>query len=241
MVVDERLERLYEKVDLVKGAGDPSRGKLCVMSFVAFLAGESHSDQPRTASPLIRSLAIRINDAIPRAMRQELKPFVPRIIGTNDGYDAERAAMLRAAVDLEILPRVCRDFLATGASRRWRRMAEFRKLSGRLFDITHASEPPLDGEPACKLAEAIASLLCFCGAEAPDLAARRWYWEKAIEILDRACDIGEERPPVAFNAARMERLEQILVHRSAVERGKAITGRTTSYLRAVLSRAANAL
>ncbi|MGH7191194.1 MAG: hypothetical protein ACREF0_18650, partial [Acetobacteraceae bacterium] len=70
MVVDERLERLYEKVELVKGAGDPSQGKLCVMSFVALLAGEGHSDRPRTASPLIRELAVRINDAMPRAMRQ---------------------------------------------------------------------------------------------------------------------------------------------------------------------------
>lgn len=92
--MDERLERLYRHVELVRGAGDPRSGKLCRVSFVAFLAGEGHSDRAVTASPLIRELAVRINDAMPQEMRQKLKPFVPRIFGTNDGRDVQRAAML---------------------------------------------------------------------------------------------------------------------------------------------------
>ncbi len=240
MVVDERLERLYEKVELVKGAGDPSQGKLCVMSFVALLAGEGHSDRPRTASPLIRELAVRINDAMPRTMRQELKPFVPRIVGTNDGHDAARASMLRAAVDLEILPRICRDFLGCRASRRWRRMTEFRELSSRLVNLTGTSEGALDPQSGCKLAEAVASLLCFCATEAPEPASRRWYWAQAIEILDRACCIGQEGLPVAIDDARMGRIEQVLMQRERADRSKAVAGRTAGYLRAILSWTANA-
>lgn len=240
MVVDERLERLYEKVELVKGAGDPSQGKLCVMSFVALLAGEGHSDRPRTASPVVRELVVRINDAMPRAMRQELKPFVPRIVGTNDGHDAARASMLRTAVDLEILPRICRDFLGCRASRRWRRMTEFRELSSRLVNLTGASDGALDPQSGCKLAEAVASLLCFCAAEAPEPASRRWYWAEAVEILDRACCIGEDGPTERIEDGRMVRIEQVLAQRDRADRGKAVAGRTAGYLRAIFAWTTNA-
>jgi len=240
MVVDERLERLYEKVELVKGAGDPSQGKLCVMSFVALLAGEGHSDRPRSASPLIRELAVRINDAMPRTMRQELKPFVPRIVGTNDGHDAARARMLRAAVDLEILPRICRDFLGSRASRRWRRMTEFRELSSRLVNLTGDSDEAVDMQSGCRLAEAVASLLCFCAAEAPEPALRRWYWAEAVEILDRACCIGQEEAAVAIDDARMRRIEQVLTQREGTDRSKVVVTRTSGYLRAILAWTVNA-
>ena len=103
-------------------------------------------------------------------MRQDLKPFVPRIVGTNDGRDAERAALLREITEKEILPRVCADFLAKGTLRGWRRTTEFRELSSRLFDLAHARDVDADSSSRCKLAAAIASLLCFCATEAPDAA-----------------------------------------------------------------------
>ncbi|MGH7118642.1 MAG: hypothetical protein ACREFP_06600 [Acetobacteraceae bacterium] len=240
MIVDARLERLYEKVELVKGAGDPSQGKLCVMSFVALLAGEGHSDRPRTASPLIRELVVRVNDAMPRAMRQDLKPFVPRIVGTNDGRDAARASVLRSAVDLEILPRICKDFLGCRASRRWRRMTEFRELSSRLVNLTGASDGALDPQSGCKLAEAVASLLCFCAAEAPEPATRRWYWAEAVELLDRCCCIAQEGSSAAIDDTRFERIEHVLTQRERADRSKAVAGRTAGYLRAILTWTTNA-
>lgn len=235
MVIDQRLERLYEQIELVKGAGDPRRGKLCVMSFVAYLAGEGHSDRPAAASPLIRELAVRVNDALPRAMRQQLKPFVPRIIGTNDGCDGERALVLRNVTESEILPRICTDFLASGHLRGWRRMAEFRELSSRLFDLTHAWDPHADAQARSKLVVAVASLLCFCGAEAPEPEARVWYWQKAIELLDRICDIGGERSPAAINTMRLQKLEQMFAHRERMQKGKAMTDRAVGYLRTLLT------
>jgi hypothetical protein len=57
------------------------------MSFVACLAGEKESDAPRCASPVIRAFAILINEQMPREVRQRLKPFAPRIVGTKDGLD----------------------------------------------------------------------------------------------------------------------------------------------------------
>lgn len=73
MLMNSRFEEFYSQVELVRGAGDRRRAQLCVMSFVAFLAGENHSDNPVTASPFIRRFAITINDAVPTPLRQDLK------------------------------------------------------------------------------------------------------------------------------------------------------------------------
>ena len=46
MSVNLAVERLYEEVELVRGTGNRHRGELCIMSFVAYLAGEPHTDSP---------------------------------------------------------------------------------------------------------------------------------------------------------------------------------------------------
>ena len=57
MIVDLELQRLYDRVRLVRGKGDRRAGTLCIMTFVALLAGERHTDAPSTASPVLRALA----------------------------------------------------------------------------------------------------------------------------------------------------------------------------------------
>ncbi len=64
MDLDLRLQRAFDRIELVSGAGDPRAGTMCVMSFAAFLAGEAaHTDDPVGASRLIRAFAIPINAA----------------------------------------------------------------------------------------------------------------------------------------------------------------------------------
>ena len=100
------LQRAFDRVELVSGSiGDPGEGRMCLMSLVAFLAGEPHSDAPGCASPLIQAFAVVVNDHMPHEARQRLKPFAPRIIGTNDGFDPVRAAVLRHALAEGILAR----------------------------------------------------------------------------------------------------------------------------------------
>lgn len=106
MLTELQLQRLYDRVELVPGVGDPRRGQLCIMSFVAFLAGEGHGDMPRTASPLIREFAIPVNDRVDAPTRQRLKPLAPRIIGTADGRDEERSELLYRAIMDEVVPEV---------------------------------------------------------------------------------------------------------------------------------------
>ena len=91
---DLRLQRVLDRFELVSGIGEPCEGTACVMSLVAHLAGEGHTDRPACASLLVRAFAMPVNDHMPRGARQRLKPFAPRIIGTNDGLDRVRAAVL---------------------------------------------------------------------------------------------------------------------------------------------------
>ena len=105
MDLDPRLQRAFDRVELVGGTiGDPGDGRMCLMSLVAFLAGEPHSHSPGCASPVVQAFAVAVNDHMPRAARQRLKPFAPRIIGTDDGLDRLRAAILRRALAEEIPP-----------------------------------------------------------------------------------------------------------------------------------------
>ncbi len=63
---DLRLQqRVLDRFELVGGNGEPDKGTARVMSLVAHLAGEGHTDRPRCASPLIRHFAIPVNDTCP--------------------------------------------------------------------------------------------------------------------------------------------------------------------------------
>jgi hypothetical protein len=72
--IDEALARFQ----LIGGsAGDPDENTACVMTALSWVAGESWSDHPKCAHPVLANLAIRTNDH-------------------GDTTEAERAAILRA-------------------------------------------------------------------------------------------------------------------------------------------------
>jgi hypothetical protein len=53
---DLRLQqRVLDRFELVIGIGEPDEGTACVMSLVAHLAGEGHTDRPRSATSPSRS------------------------------------------------------------------------------------------------------------------------------------------------------------------------------------------
>ncbi len=71
----------------------PEEGR-CAMEWVAYIAGEPHSDEPSCVSPVLRAFCISFNDDLDDDTRQRLRPFLARTIGTaGDGRDAERAWM----------------------------------------------------------------------------------------------------------------------------------------------------
>jgi len=75
-----------------KGSHATAEDGRCAMEFVAYLAGEPHSDSPVCVSPLLRGYGIALNDVLPDDLRQRLRPYLARCIGTaGDGRDMERS------------------------------------------------------------------------------------------------------------------------------------------------------
>src|SRR5215213_335484 len=194
MDLDPRLQRALDRVELVGGSiGDPGQGRMCLMSLVAFLAGEGHSDAPGCASPVVQAFAVAVNDHMPRAARQRLKPFAPRIIGTGDGFDRLRAAILRRALAEEIPPEA-----PAGPRPAWRgapapgRFAKLRRLwrwlrkdeRGRLLDRA------LSRDDGVHLAREAARLIARSARHAPCAREQERRWDAAVGLLDRLCDVG---------------------------------------------------
>jgi hypothetical protein len=60
---------------------EPAAG-MCVMEAAAYLAGEPFSDHPECASPVIGAFLRNWNDALPDDDRQNLKQYIPRLVGS---------------------------------------------------------------------------------------------------------------------------------------------------------------
>ena len=212
MDLDSGLQRAFERIQLVSGTiGDPGDGRLCLMSLVAFLAGEPHSDAPGCASPLVQAFAVLVNDHMPRAARQRLKPFAPRIIGTDDGFDRLRAAILRQALAEEIPPEAPgrgpngHGAPAGGGFAKLRRLWRWLRKDerGRLLDRG------LSRDDGVYLAREAARLIARAARRAADAREQERCWDAAIGLLDRLCDAGAPaaRRGPGVQAERLARLE----------------------------------
>lgn len=224
MAQDPRVERLLDTVELVRSRGDPERGRLCMMSLVAFLAGEEHGDRPRTASPLIAAFARPINDAMDRGTRQRLIPFAPRVIGTAADGDHLRGEIMHLALMQTLLPAVIRDLQVNARGQSQAREAEdTARLVGELRDTPLEAQPRLvqdarwdraaligpirvavaahrngHGE---QQAEAVARILIAAVSGLARPSRRSWYWDLAVGLLDRLCEV-ERAPAPAPETAR---------------------------------------
>ena len=218
---DLRLQqRILDRFELVSGSGEPDEGTACVMSLVAYLAGEGRTDRPACASPLIRHFAIPVNDRMPPEARRRLKPFVPRLIGTNDGLDGARAEVLRRALVEVVLPRAWGCCPASSPRGPASRLAgPFRRLRVRLLRgnllrhidrlLEEAERGGGRGQEA-ELASAAGHLLALCARDAWDAREAEWYWNQAIGLLDQLCEVGAQARqdaagvPAAGPAPRLE-------------------------------------
>ena len=70
--------------------------EMCIMEAVAYVAGEPWSDHPTCASPVISAFLRSYNDLVSDQVRQTLKPFIPRLIGTAASESVERRRALMA-------------------------------------------------------------------------------------------------------------------------------------------------
>ncbi|WP_162854548.1 hypothetical protein [Sphingobium estronivorans] len=209
------LERLFDRVELIRGRGDRRSNRLCIMTFVALLAGEGHTDDPRTASPFIRNFAVRLNDCLPDAQRQQLKFFAPRIVATRDDSDNLRAETVRSSFAQEILPQLkcdhAHEWLPESA------LARIKSFAAQPFALASTASPALlerlrlqaNKSEFNAVARAAADLLVVCAQSAPP-EKEAWYWGKAIELLDRLCDIGAKPTGVAISEQALQQAERRL-------------------------------
>jgi hypothetical protein len=123
-------------IHLISGAGSPDGDELCVMQWVARFAGEPVTDHPACTSPVLTAFAIAWNDAASDEQRQELIPYIPRLVGTAGDSAADerrawpatdwlvrtftptwlrRAGLTERAAELEALPELTSTELARSA------------------------------------------------------------------------------------------------------------------------------
>lgn len=213
MTTDFSHQRLYDSIELVPRVGNRSDNELCVMSLVALLAGERHTDRPTVACPVIATFAIKVNDSIDCDARQTLKPFAPRIIGTRDELARRRAWVLTNAILGEVLPQRALEAgkpipVALAEQLRIRSQSfepeEIQDLyallrreagnldldRGRLADFRYLLRACTRGSDEL-VANSCAAILSDFARHRARLNDTNWYWNKAIELIDRICDIGE--------------------------------------------------
>jgi hypothetical protein len=66
----------------------------CVNEYISWITGGEFNDQPECVSPVLRAYTIALNDTFDDELRQRLRPYAARMIGTTgDGQDERRAWM----------------------------------------------------------------------------------------------------------------------------------------------------
>jgi hypothetical protein len=96
---DAMVRNLATITTLHKGSHTPPRAgdttpDACLLEAVAWIAGEPWSDHPACTSPVLGTFGRSLNDCLPDALRQELLPLAPLMVGTaGDGLDEVRSYM----------------------------------------------------------------------------------------------------------------------------------------------------
>jgi hypothetical protein len=148
---------------------------------------------------------------MPREVRQRLKPFAPRILGTRDGLDPMRAAVLHRVLSAEVLPRMaeCRT-AAPGRRRESARRLWFAVrrnwLRCRVRRLMDEVETGSSTGMQIALAYEAGQFLALCARCAPDAREAEWYWSAAIGLLDQLCEVGVSEARGAPGGSRVGRL-----------------------------------
>ena len=108
------LRTLPDDLRLDSGSHPPPNGafEACVMEAVAYVAGEPWSDSPQCVCPVLASFGRSWNDWLPDDERQQLLPYIPRLIGTRSTPDVENRRAWMAA-----------DWLVRECAPAWLRLA----------------------------------------------------------------------------------------------------------------------
>ena len=200
-VIDkDRLEEV-EGFDLLAGGhGKNAEGQMCIMEAVAYVAGERWSDSPTCTSPILASFMRQLNDRLSDEKRQELKPFIAKMVGTRDGRDEERSWLIsdwtirvalptwlevsgqtETAAKLRALPQIDATVFAENRSwlreireEAWKRRRAWRQKFREAFEAElkkQGDEPAVAAAAAVAVADADAVAVADAAADADADAA----------------------------------------------------------------------
>ena len=87
-----RKKTILERIPLLPGNHPTRKHGMCAKEFVAWLAGERHSDQPDCTCPVLASIVRTFNDVVPDVETRDryLRPLVPLLINTRADESIQR-------------------------------------------------------------------------------------------------------------------------------------------------------
>ena len=103
MIIEERLKQL-DALTLDKSAHPSFDEGHCALELVSWIAGEPWSDHPACVSPVLGDFCRNWNDSLDDVIRQRLKPYLPRLVGTAGDKAADKR---RSWMAMDWLTREC--------------------------------------------------------------------------------------------------------------------------------------
>ena len=154
-------DRLAQITTLAHGSHLSVEAGLCAMEAVAFIAGETHSDHPNCASPVIGAFMRAWNDGLPQEERDALiLPLIPRLVGTRGSKVLESRRATMAA-----------DWLVRVYAPAWLRLAGLTAQAAALSSLPEitdfANTPSLRGPLEAARKDAAAARACPRRTAAP--------------------------------------------------------------------------
>ncbi len=197
---------------------DANVGEWCVMEAVAWAAGEPWTDRPQCVSPVIGAYLRRLNDDLDDDGRQELVPYIFKVIGTNTGPEdeerrrwlvanwmlqhhlpawldaaglSEQAAIVRAIPEITSLAEwiAQRSVLRKVSDAAWKRR-------GEVFDPLRAKvSEAVEAEYAKKAGAAPAAVAVAAAVAAADAGGDRWAIYDAVykAVKEKVKPVVQER------------------------------------------------
>jgi hypothetical protein len=212
-------------------------GGTCINEAAIVAAGfeyrevRSAADCPPCFSRVIAGYAIRLNDSMPRDLRQELlMPFVLRLAGTADADDVEtrRAGHIAIETIKRILPISLRAIGLEDHARRCEQADDLTAAKAAAHAAGYAAS--ISGASgASAVASAASGAAAYAGAAhaahaAADayaantaFAPREEFFRIAVAILDEAIKLGNQAEPIEMPlvVSRMETMKQSAPENSA--------------------------
>jgi hypothetical protein len=208
-----------ETLKLTTGSHEDREAGLCIMEAVAWFANEPHSDHPQCACPVLTRFGIWLNDSFDDEQRHQLKPLIPRLVGTRDEAMEQMRRDYLFNATLNVLISIGLRNLAyriepkdAGLAEKFRRHArQFEELPKIKYTLARARALALARDLALALARDLALALArdlardLARALARDLdldldlaldraldpvpADKKMVWHAAIEIFEHAIDL----------------------------------------------------